>query len=55
MRNLLGKQVVYHEELYTILFNYNNGMLEIRNINSYNDVKLVNINEITIIEPTDIA
>ncbi|MGG0717123.1 hypothetical protein ABE096_05935 [Robertmurraya massiliosenegalensis] len=47
---MLGKDVLYNEEKYTIIFNYKNGMIEIRNANLVYDVQLVNIKDVKIIE-----
>ncbi|WP_019153417.1 hypothetical protein [Robertmurraya massiliosenegalensis] len=47
---MLGKDVMFNEERYTVIFNYNNGMIEIRNANLAYDVQLVNIRDVIIIE-----
>ncbi|GIN62795.1 hypothetical protein J27TS8_27880 [Robertmurraya siralis] len=47
---MLGKDVLYNEERYTIIFNYHNGMIEIRNSNLTYDVQLVNIKDVKIID-----
>ena len=42
-----GKKVIYEEKVHIVLHDYENGLLEIQQENSfYNDIKLVKVEEV---------